>query len=1216
MQEGGASQHSTAGSHSPQLPSKVLADSARTSSCTRSSSGKSKKRERPDHNASINKKEQCSEEYESPQKRECLVKCADFGFSTDKDGGLPNLSAVDQLILVMQQEQSSSRRSTLAGIIVATLRDDCLQQFVQLGGLSFLDDWLQDGHKTKSGDGSSKDADKAMDEVIGVILEALRRLPINLEALKGCSIGKSVNHLRSHRNLEIQKKARKLVDIWKKRVDFEMKNSSTSIRASDRSHLLDSVACSVDLPAKAAEVTAVMMMPAELNSVAFSSEATVTAGGESFISTTSNASASQNCTAAKPSEKSSMPYEKDGENNMAYPCSSSITSVSIHSPTTEGENDEHSAATVTPMDHKKEISSSLECRKAEGKDLKCGSNTNKNEPNRHEGCATGVTVNERTNEYRKKLRSGSSSVVHCSPDLRINAAPSCEVLTRNDLDKKTTAFSMENAKSTDIGMNDSQQHHVAVTKESTATKCYSQELSARTGNLSQDSSCLRIIDVCNRQEIAEICVMDGKTDCVNELCISSQSSCSDKQSGTYPMVTLKATGGVGIEMTKKSCENSQDFELQGSDSKSTGDAEIGTQSKLLQEHVCASLEVKVVLSCHSRKDMSTKEDLSDNCEAELDHPYATTGTVISERTGMVVTLQDAVAAVDHEESCLSDHKEADKAHSESDQDPPSNITVNTQKDAGLLDETTHSKSPRSSMNACQAAVNKKAVLSSLHSNSRDVSNDDEQVSLSSGNHSKADDSCQPSSSACEHADCKLKAMGTSAAILSDAHQPPVNTVVSVRTNFHHDFDLNEGLAVDEFSQNSSLPCVTPLANGLTGSTKPLSTLSAPVAVTAATKGAFIPPSNSSLSKCDGWKGSAATSAFRPAEPRNVLAKIQTTPDKKEPSKNQVRNVNNFDLNVADQGTSEYYQNKAWPALSGPPSGQHQREADLDLNRSGENVETEIPTTSILETAMQLPSEKSQKFLARAIVHDFDLNEGPDELQQEQVVHPTTATRSNTSTISSVPFGGPNGPATSGDVAIWQSACTSFPVVTVNMARSELSCIDSMNQPTVGLTHSSTVIHPPPSSSVMYSQATPFFGCTPIPFPASFTYNPISAAPDSHFVVPKMGTSNTVSSQGSRSRANTPATRPPYVMNIDDLRGANGFYTWGRSDQNIYSSTGPTIVNYNYKDVGVSGKEHTVNLDGGASLDQMQLFQQAAVPMTSLKRKDSDYIYGLKQSTWN
>ncbi|KAK8559463.1 hypothetical protein V6N13_026885 [Hibiscus sabdariffa] len=42
---------------------------------------------------------------------------------------------------------------------------------------------------------------------------------------------KSVNHLRSHKNKEIQKKARNLVDTWKKQVEDEMDAKSGSSHA-------------------------------------------------------------------------------------------------------------------------------------------------------------------------------------------------------------------------------------------------------------------------------------------------------------------------------------------------------------------------------------------------------------------------------------------------------------------------------------------------------------------------------------------------------------------------------------------------------------------------------------------------------------------------------------------------------------------------------------------------------------------------------------------------------------------------------------------------------------------------------------------------------------------------------------------------------------------------------------------------------------------------
>ncbi|KAF0932609.1 hypothetical protein E2562_010482 [Oryza meyeriana var. granulata] len=114
----------------------------------------------------------------------------------------------------------------LADIITATESPDCLGRFVQLRGLPVFDDWLQEAHKGKSGEGGSpKETDKPMEELLLALLRALARLPINLNALQSCSIGKSVNHLRSHKNPEIQKKAKCLVENWKKRVDAEMKSN-------------------------------------------------------------------------------------------------------------------------------------------------------------------------------------------------------------------------------------------------------------------------------------------------------------------------------------------------------------------------------------------------------------------------------------------------------------------------------------------------------------------------------------------------------------------------------------------------------------------------------------------------------------------------------------------------------------------------------------------------------------------------------------------------------------------------------------------------------------------------------------------------------------------------------------------------------------------------------------------------------------------------------
>jgi hypothetical protein len=74
---------------------------------------------------------------------------------------------------------------------------------------------LQEAHKGKvgkgvEGGGNPKECEKGVEDLLLALLQALDGLPVDLKALKTCSVGKLVNHLRSHKNPEIQKKARKL----------------------------------------------------------------------------------------------------------------------------------------------------------------------------------------------------------------------------------------------------------------------------------------------------------------------------------------------------------------------------------------------------------------------------------------------------------------------------------------------------------------------------------------------------------------------------------------------------------------------------------------------------------------------------------------------------------------------------------------------------------------------------------------------------------------------------------------------------------------------------------------------------------------------------------------------------------------------------------------------------------------------------------------------
>ncbi|KAL1551257.1 non-specific serine/threonine protein kinase [Salvia divinorum] len=204
------------------------------------SQARGKKRERGDHAADPVKRERSSSRIDDGDlvqlKTESSLK-NEIARITEK-GGVVDFEGVDKLVQLMQLDEMDRKidlvngmerkidlasRSMLTSVMASTEKDGCLNRFVQLKGLSILDEWLQDIQKGKVVDCTNpKDCDKYVEEFLLVLLSALDKLPVNLHALQMCNIGRSVNHLRTHKNVEIQRKARSLVDTWKKRVEAEM----------------------------------------------------------------------------------------------------------------------------------------------------------------------------------------------------------------------------------------------------------------------------------------------------------------------------------------------------------------------------------------------------------------------------------------------------------------------------------------------------------------------------------------------------------------------------------------------------------------------------------------------------------------------------------------------------------------------------------------------------------------------------------------------------------------------------------------------------------------------------------------------------------------------------------------------------------------------------------------------------------------------------------
>ncbi|PPD79639.1 hypothetical protein GOBAR_DD23441 [Gossypium barbadense] len=212
------------------------------------SQGKGKKRERGDQGSELIKRERTGkiDDGDSGHGRREINLKFEIAKITEK-GGLEDYEDVEKLVHLMGSERNEKKidlvsRSMLASVISATDKFDCLNRFVQLRGLRVFDEWLQEVHKGKIGDGSGSKDDRSVDDFLLTLLRALDKLPVNLTALQMCNIGKSVNHLRTHKNIEIQKKARSLVDTWKKRVEAEMDAkcvSSHGVPWSARSRLSD-----------------------------------------------------------------------------------------------------------------------------------------------------------------------------------------------------------------------------------------------------------------------------------------------------------------------------------------------------------------------------------------------------------------------------------------------------------------------------------------------------------------------------------------------------------------------------------------------------------------------------------------------------------------------------------------------------------------------------------------------------------------------------------------------------------------------------------------------------------------------------------------------------------------------------------------------------------------------------------------------------------------
>lgn len=149
----------------------------------------------------------------------------DFFTLTEMKDGLTAPVRVEELVTVMQKEKdcvvknvgdATRQWSTVASTIAATDNQDCLDLFIQLDGLWFINRWLKDAQKF-----GIDPSDSFVEESITALLRALEKLHIDNERLKSSEIWITVKNLIGHDSSRIQDRARALFDSWKQGKDCD-----------------------------------------------------------------------------------------------------------------------------------------------------------------------------------------------------------------------------------------------------------------------------------------------------------------------------------------------------------------------------------------------------------------------------------------------------------------------------------------------------------------------------------------------------------------------------------------------------------------------------------------------------------------------------------------------------------------------------------------------------------------------------------------------------------------------------------------------------------------------------------------------------------------------------------------------------------------------------------------------------------------------------------
>eukprot|EP00252_Welwitschia_mirabilis_P024341 TRINITY_DN7184_c0_g1_i1.p1 TRINITY_DN7184_c0_g1~~TRINITY_DN7184_c0_g1_i1.p1 ORF type:complete len:1263 (-),score=282.92 TRINITY_DN7184_c0_g1_i1:289-4077(-) len=923
----------------------------------------------------------------------------------DKNGGIYNFVGMDRLYNLMQSEIRqanvvSTQRTLLVKAIAATEREDCLNRFIQLGGLNLLSDWLQEVHRSKLGD-----SEKTTEELLLTILRALEKLPVDLNVLKSCHAARSVKTLKAHKNPEIHKKAKKLLDTWKKKIvgsDTKPSLAHTTKPVTCHLHKVSvegagskncSNNCSISAVSepvgKAAPVTSSPSSPEHSGNISTGPEEKrgnnqqLPWSGKSMnqhpdpISSRSPVSANtingkaKDYGSAKPpswsastgkfcsvSDKSSPPadaepvkmessrnqrivvrYPNTGRGILPLPNSvegGGVTSATKGSPQRKNRSPSPVHEAVEGKSRSSSVSRLEDCRVAP--------------VSTKHGAVTGPDASQGINGHLDEL---------CRDP---EGEPECQ-----SSESQHSYASLQNpqGKSVENGRNHrGSGEMVAINAEDTGISllaCIAADESLK----SEKEAAVAIKDK-HAKDVAEDPQKENastEASKVKQVLGSPDESCGNPTSDAGLVV-----GASGFENTV--CSISMD-QVSGSPQK---DVCVSSPAKIQREASIPEWAQRELGHDHSVD--SKNENDTESGEPDFKLP----GEDAIELA--VQVAKEVEQEMETHESSAKEAKGADKSDVGDEVAEPGSDSIKNEDNG---EQCRESQIPRDPSKLTSEKPNPTAGEIQPNS-SRSPENILKSIPIRSATPEPSPEN-------------------------GSSHDPETS-------DSRHFFDLNEGVVLDENPQETtngvcypvaSIPVIPVASHPMV---LPSTSLSAPIAVVASAKGAFVSLPSPPKGSCElGWRGSAATSAFRPAEPRRMTPeKISGQPsvpydrpnekNSHSPAVSEERNSSvshvaaesakdglgasserasqqpllDFDLNVADESLLQEEKGNLAPS-----SGARALKFDLDLNLADDNTEENV--TDFDDGPKGVPNISNKNELpstdTKRVKHNFDLNDGPN-----------------------------------------------------------------------------------------------------------------------------------------------------------------------------------------------------------------------------------------------